>query len=215
MSTLTLFTSGSTKEAKEITHPWSYIESCILRSIKEIGLSKDDVVLDVFPGNVIAHYTVTAFPAKYSGAKLITSNFDPYTYIKLFEKYQPTYIALIPKHYELLSKTKSWANLDMSCVRYMVIGSSLIEQSIIDNFKVRGVQTVANWYGMTEMPPPVFVGYDSEAFDFTPKEGYTVEFTDEGECVINGLHTGDIFDLKSKKFVSRKTESYGKTWKTV
>jgi acyl-coenzyme A synthetase/AMP-(fatty) acid ligase len=215
MSSLTLFTSGSTKEPKEILHPWTSIESCILRSIQEIGLSKNDIVLDVFPANVIAHYTVTAFPAKYSGAKLISANFDPYTYMNLFNKYQPTYIALIPRHYEILSKTKGWDEFDMSCVRYMVTGSSSITQEMIDSFKSKGVQTVANWYGMTEMPPPVLVGYDTASFNFTPRNGYTVEFTSEGECVINGMYTGDIFDLTTKTFLSRKITANGSTWKTV
>ena len=215
MSSLTLFTSGSTKEPKEILHPWTSIESCILRSIREIGLSKDDIVLDVFPANVIAHYTVTAFPAKYSGAKLISANFDPYTYMNLFNKYQPTYIALIPRHYEILSKTKGWDEFDMSCVRYMVTGSSSISQEMINSFKSKGVQTVANWYGMTEMPPPVLVGYDTASFNFTPKDGYTVEFTSEGECVVNGMYTGDIFDLTTKTFLSRKITANEATWKTV
>jgi len=215
MSSLTLFTSGSTKEPKEILHPWTSIESCILRAIQEIGLSKNDTVLDVFPANVIAHYTVTAFPAKYSGAKLISANFDPYTYMNLFNKYQPTYIALIPRHYEILSKTKGWDEFDMSCVRYMVTGSSRITQEMIDSFKSKGVQTVANWYGMTEMPPPVLVGYDTASFNFTPRNGYTVEFTSEGECVINGMYTGDIFDLTTKTFLSRKITANGSTWKTV
>ena len=215
MSSLTLFTSGSTKEPKEILHPWTSIESCILRSIREIGLSKDDIVLDVFPANVIAHYTVTAFPAKYSGAKLISANFDPYTYMNLFNKYQPTYIALIPRHYEILSKTKGWDEFDMSCVRYMVTGSSSISQEMINSFKSKGVQTVANWYGMTEMPPPVLVGYDTASFNFTPKDGYTVEFTSEGECVVNGLYPGDIFDLTTQTFLSRKITANEATWKTV
>lgn len=215
MSSLTLFTSGSTKEPKEILHPWTSIESCILRSIREIGLSKNDIVLDVFPANVIAHYTVTAFPAKYSGAKLISANFDPYTYMNLFNKYQPTYIALIPRHYEILSKIKGWDEFDMSCVRYMVTGSSSISQEMINSFKNKGVQTVANWYGMTEMPPPVLVGYDTASFNFTPKDGYTVEFTSEGECVVNGMYTGDIFDLTTKTFLSRKITANESTWKTV
>jgi hypothetical protein len=67
---------------------------------------------------------------------------------------------------------------------------------------------------MTEMPPPVFVGYNTAEFDFTPRVGYTVEFTDEGECVINGWATGDIFDLANKTFLKRKVTSDGTTWKT-
>jgi acyl-coenzyme A synthetase/AMP-(fatty) acid ligase len=140
--------------------------------------------------------------------------FDPYKYIEVFKEYQPTYISLIPRHYEILTKTKGWEDLDMSCVRYMVTGSSRISQGMIDAFRDRGVQIVANWYGMTEMPPPVFVGYNTASFDFTAKEGYTVDFTDEGECIINGFYTGDIFDLEHRVFVKRKIASDGNTWKT-
>jgi len=214
MNGLVLHTSGTTKEPKEISYTWEDIKRFALNSITEVGLTKDDVVLDVFPGNTIAHYTVTAMPAQYAGAKLITANFDPYSYIKLFNKYQPTYISLVPRHWEILSKTKGWDNFDMSSVRYMVVGSGLCSQEMIDSFRARGVQLVANWYGMTEMPPPVFVGYNSETFDFTPKDGYSVEFTDEGECVINGQYTNDIFDVTTKKFLRRKINANNSTWKT-
>lgn len=214
MSKIILETSGSTKEPKEIIHTWESIKHHALRSIKEIGLSKDDVVLDVFPGNTIAHYTVTAMPAQWAGAQLISTNFDPYKYIRLFNQYQPTYISLIPRHWEILSKTKGWNDFDMSSVRYMVVGSGPCSQQMIDDFRARGVKLVANWYGMTEMPPPVLVGYNSEAFEFTPKEGYTVEFDQDGECIINGLRTGDVFDLVTRKFIKRKNEASGNTWKT-
>ena len=87
------------------------------------------------------------------------------------------------------------------------------QQAMIDDFVRKGVKTVANWYGMTEVPPPVFVGYNTESFDFKSNE-YTVEFTDEGECVINGFYTGDLFDVVTKKFLTRKTiPSNIKTWK--
>lgn len=212
MSSLILYTSGSTKEPKEINHSWEYVYRCAHNSVDEIKLASDDVVLNVFPANVIANYTVTSLPAQLAGSKLISANFDPYTYIKLFNKYRPTYIALIPRHYELLKCTKEFNNLDMSCVRYMVTGSGNISRELIEAFLVRGVKTVANWYGMTEMPPPVFIGYNSTQFDFTSK--YHIEFTDEGECVIDGFHTGDIFDVSNKTFLHRKTVANGTTWKT-
>lgn len=209
---ITLFTSGSTKEPKLVYH--KDITQHVARSIKEIGLTKHDRVLNVFPANVIANYTVTAIPAITAGAHLFTTNFEPFNYIKIFQEFRPTFISLIPRHYEILSKTKGWDNFDMSSVRYMVTGSSSISQQMIDDFKDRGVQTVANWYGMTEMPPPVFVGYNTAEFDFTARDGYAVDFTEEGECVINGFHTGDLFDVKNKLFLKRKIALNGNTWKT-
>ena len=209
---LTLYTSGSTKEPKKVFH--HTIDKHIVCNLKETKLSASDIVLDVFPSNVIAHYTITAQPALAVGAHLISANFEPYNYIKLFKEFQPTFISLIPRHLEILEKTKGWEDLDMSCVRYMVTGSSNITQTTIDAFRNRGVQLVANWYGMTEMPPPVFIGYNTAEFDFTPKNGYTVEFTGEGECVINGWHTNDIFDINRKIFLRRKLSSTLSTWKT-
>lgn len=208
---LTLFTSGSTKEPKQITH--ADIRPYIQASLEETKLTSKDVVLDVFPSNVIAHYTITAQPALAVGAHLITANFDPYTYVKLFEKYRPTFIALIPRHLEVLEKTKAWTNLDMSCVRYMVTGSQVVTQELVDALRSKGVQTVANWYGMTEMPPPVLVAYNGVSFDLT-KSKYDVKFTEEGECIVNGLHTKDIFDLKTGRILGRKDSANGSTWKT-
>jgi len=214
MSNLILYTSGTTKEPKEVAYSWEDIKRFALRSINEIKLTKNDVVLDVFPGNTIAHYTITAMPAQWAGSQLITANFDPYRYIKLFNKYQPTYISLVPRHWEILSKTKGWNNFDMSSVRYMVVGSGICSQEMIDSFRERGVKIVANWYGMTEMPPPIFVGYNSESFDFTPKQDYTIEFADDGECIVNGHYTNDVFDLTTKKFIRRKNNvTNANTWK--
>lgn len=211
MSSLTLFTSGSTKEPKQITH--RNINIYIHRSVKEIGLTKSDVVLDVFPANVIAHYTVTAQPALAVGAHLITANFEPYNYIRLFKEYQPTYIALIPRHIEILEKTKGWENLDMSCVRYMVTGSQPVSMVTINMLRSKGVRLIANWYGMTEFPPPVLIGYDSDCFNLSNTD-YDITFTDEGECVIKGFHTRDIFDLTTGRILGRKDTVNGNTWKT-
>jgi long-subunit acyl-CoA synthetase (AMP-forming) len=210
---VTLYTSGSTKLPKQITH--EDMQKHIHRSIAEIGLTTDDRVLDVFPSNVIAHFTITAQPALHAGAHLISANFDPYTYIKLFKEFQPTIISLIPRHLEILKNTKEWDSLDMSSVRYMVTGSQIVTQEMIDSLRSKGVQTVANWYGMTEMPPPVLVGYNSASFDLTKvQSGYTVDFTNEGQCIINGLETGDIFDLETGCFLKRKNDANGQTWKS-
>lgn len=208
---LTLFTSGSTKEPKQICH--DDIRPYIQASLDETKLTSSDIVLDVFPSNVIAHYTITAQPALAVGAHLITSNFDPYNYIKLFEQYRPTVICLIPRHVEILSKTKGWAELDMSCVRYMVTGSQLVPMEMISMLRSKGVQIVANWYGMTEFPPPVLVAYNSDCFDLS-SERYDIKFTDEGECVINGFHTKDIFDVSTGRILGRKDIANGSTWKT-
>jgi long-subunit acyl-CoA synthetase (AMP-forming) len=212
---LTLLTSGTTKAPKQVTHSWEYIYDAVARSIQEIGLTKNDTVLDVFPGNTIAHYTVTAMPAQHVGCNLVSAKFEAADYLEKFNQYRPTYIALIPRHWELLKELEAWKQMDLSCVRYMVTGSGPVSQSMIDDFVSKGVKTVANWYGMTEHPPPVLIGYNSEHFDLTPTQGYTVEFANDGECIINGFGTGDVFDVTNKKFLQRKQPTSGVTWKNL
>ena len=99
----------------------------------------------------------------------------------------------------------------MSSVRYMVTGSAKIDQSFIDAFRERGVQTVANWYGMTEVPPPIMIGYNSPKFTIVDEN---IRFADDGECIVDGWATGDVFDRSSMTFSHRKKEVNGSTWKT-
>jgi len=213
MSNLILYTSGSTKEAKEVEHTWEFINNRIDISIEELQLTKDDIVLNVLPFNVIGYYTITVGPSTKVGATLINMNFDPYSYIKVFTKYQPTVIGLIPKHVELLQQTKNFETLDMSCVRYMIMGSQNVPQSMVDMMLSKGVKLVANWYGSTENPPPVFIAKNGSVFDFTDSKGYNVTFA-EGECFVNGITTNDVFDMESQTFLKRKDDvSNFNTWK--
>lgn len=222
MSGIILHTSGSTDEPKQVAHKWDYLKECAQKSAKEIGLTEKDIVLDVFPANTIAHYAITAYPALISGAQLVTASFNAFTYLELFEQVRPTVISLIPRHLELLSKSKKWDSIDMNCVRYMITGSNKIEQSFIDAFRDRGVKIVANWYGMTEFPPPVMVGYNSTKFDLKTLNGkdhvmfHPVSATSHlAECIINGRSTGDIFDLSTMEFHSRRIDASRSTWKTT
>lgn len=214
MSSLTLFTSGSTKEAKEISHDWDYIKRRIGISIDELQLTSNDIVLNVLPANVIGYHVITAGPAQVAGSTLINTAFDPYSYIRLFNEYRPTVIGLIPKHVELLTQTKGFESLDMSCVRYMIMGSQNVPNEMIDMILAKGVKLIANWYGSTEHPPPVLVAYNGSVFDITKSFGYSVEFTSEGECIIDGDRTGDVFNLNTNHYSHRVQDATNITWKS-
>jgi acyl-coenzyme A synthetase/AMP-(fatty) acid ligase len=214
MSKLVLFTSGSTKEAKEVIHDWDYIHSRMDVSIKELEMTKDDIVLNVLPFNVIGYHSIMAGPATKVGATVIHMNFDPYAYIRMFNKYRPTLTVLIPRHVELLQQTKGFDSLDMSCLRYMVTGSQNIEQSMIDLLLSKGVQTIGNWYGSTEFPPPVFISHNGTVFDMDNTYGYNVTFDQKGECYVDGIATGDVFNLGTKEFSHRLQNATNNTWKS-
>lgn len=211
---LILYTSGSTNGSKLVKHDSNAINLMVSRAVAELNLTKDDIVLNVLPNNVIGYYSITGLPAIYTGCTLISTVFEPYEYLKLFNMYKPTVIGLIPKMIEILRGTKGYKELDMSSVRYMIMGSQNVPIDMINELRDKGVKTIGNWYGSTEHPPPVFVAKNGVNFDFEPKQGYTVSFTDEGECVVNGNNTGDLFDVNTKTYLGRKVVASGKTWKT-
>jgi long-subunit acyl-CoA synthetase (AMP-forming) len=214
MNNLILYTSGSTDEPKEVCHTHETVNAMLKRSIDELGLTSHDIVLNTFPSNVIAYYAITALPAIEVGATLITLNFDPYQYIKAFNQYRPTVIALIPRHIEVLQSTKGFQDLDMSCVRYMIMGSQHVPQEMIDMLLSKGVQLIGNWYGSTENPPPVMVAYNGTQFDFEKTFGYAISFDQRGLCYVNGVQSGDVFDLSTKKYSHRLKNATNSTWKS-
>ena len=235
---LILHTSGTTQAPKKIGHSWGYIDECADATIKEIGLTGDDVVLGCLPPNTIAHYTITAYPAQKAKADYHSIKFESHEWIKKFKQVQPSVICLIPAHWEILKKAgqkpgeeeMDWKTLDMSCVRYMVTGSQKVSAEMITDFREHGVQLVANWYGMTEAPPPVMIGYNSTSFDrgtidesrfhtmFHPVTATAQIY----ECIINGKATGDLFTAHEGRyeFYDRRWNRAGhrpapkKTWKT-
>jgi len=214
MNQLTLFTSGTTGDPKLVCHSAENMSLYSSIAAATIGLTSRDRVLNVLPSHTIGYHVVTAGAAAWAGAELLSAQFDPYTWVKLFREFQPTYTVLIPRHIDILSRLKAWQDLDMASLRYVVTGSQRVEQHHIDSLLDRGVGRVGNWYGMTEFPPPVLIGHNSVSFSLNHTYGRRVEFTSAGECVIDGVPTGDIFDLSNRTFSHRKQAMTGSTWKT-
>jgi len=224
MNGIFLYTSGSTDTPKKIFYSWNTLKKHAARTVKEIQITEKDIILSVFPANTIAHWTITSYPSQLANATLYQCAFNPFQFVEDFKRISPTIISLIPKHLNFLEKTKSFNNLDMSCVKYMVTGSGKIDDTFIQTFKNKGVKTVANWYGMTEAPPPVFIGYNSTKFDMDTidKSLFTVTFKTHPqfdlpmiqECYINNKPTGDLFNIESFEFYGRTKKILDNTWKT-
>ena len=188
---ITLYTSGTTKAPKVIEHSWEYITDCAVYTIQEMDLTSESSVLDVFPSNTIAHWTISAFPAYLANAEYSCMKFDAKTYVENFTRIQPTHINLVPAHLPLLEAEPTFKDMDMSCVKYTTLGADNVTQDMINILQNKGA-TVMVWYGMTENPPPVMIGYGRPVFTkFNP--AYDLTWTADNELIINGEGTQDIF----------------------
>lgn len=211
MKSLTLFTSGSTNEPKIVKHNWDHLRECIQHSIRTMKLTSEDRVLNVFPHNVIAHYCITAGPAQMAGADLLTAKFSAYDYADIIDYYKPTVTSLITPHIKMLMGTKSWDKLDLSSVRYLVIGSQTTPDDYITALKDKGVQYISNWYGSTEFPPPVFTADWDNEFDLSTVPSHFDVAFDNGRCIINGEDTKD--DFQNNRIIPRQLPG-NNTWKS-
>ena len=216
---LILYTSGSTGPAKKVSHSWEFIRECAHKTIKEQGLASHDRVIDVFPHNTIAHWTLSALPAFLAGAEYHSMKFTAKFFIEKFKEVQPTILNLIPRHLEMLQENEEFDNLDMSCVRYMTLGAAPVTQKMVDEFRNRGVMLVAVTYGMTECPPPMMIGYNRPQFSYIDPN---ITFTDDMEAIIGTVKTGDYFIEIDQhhgdgivEFSHRATDVTEQTWKDV
>mgnify|MGYP006432656511 CR=1 FL=1 len=215
---LIINTSGSTAQPKTVHHNHKSVQNMLERSIRELQLTQDDIVLNVYPSNVIAYYAITGLPAITAGSQLASIQWNAWQYIDWLHEIRPTVISLIPPQINALMQTKSWVHADFSSVRYCVTGSQNVHQSIIDALLQKGVTTVGNWYGSTEYPPPLFVGYNSVQFNFTQSSPHhSLTFNGSTSCselLVDGKRTDDFFDLRNNTFICRGKEDPGfKTWK--
>lgn len=212
---LVLYTSGSTGPAKKVEHSWEFIRECANKTILEQGLSSHDRVIDVFPHNTIAHWTLSALPAFLAGAEYHSMKFTAKFFIDKFNEVKPTILNLVPGHLKLLLEEPEFESLDMRSVRYMTLGAAPVTQDMVDIFRKKGVVCVAVTYGMTEAPPPKMVGYNNPHFTLIDDD---ITFDENGEAHIQGKATGDIFSFKddgSLIFSHRIKQNHYKTWKDV
>lgn len=212
--THTFKTSGSTGEPKTIVHDdltgYAY-SACGLYTY-----THRDRVLNLYPVDSIAHKTLTAGPMELLGGENYDLEWNPYAFCRTVEEFKPTVVGMAPGHLLQLLKTKDWYSLDMSGVRGVILGAAPVDQHMINQLHWRGVDTVYHTYGMTENPPPVFIGKNTPTFSLRTVNShlFEVEFP-EGHLHINGKPTNDIFDVDGDTitFLRRTEEAVNTTWK--
>lgn len=207
-------TSGSTSTPKSIQYSYDQLESYARNAISTYKFTAQDIILNLYPKYTVAVWTLTNFPAQLIGAQCVDYNWNPYQFAHTVEMIKPSVIALGPVHVKILKHTKSWQKLSFKNCK-VIIGSDKVDQITINDLQDKGA-TVYHTYGMTENPPPVCVGVNSEWLDLnTVNTDLFKTSWHQNELVINGEPTGDLFEKHNSqiKFIQRKNPSKNITWK--
>lgn len=117
------------------------------------GLTSDDHVLTVLPFFHVGGLNIQTTPALHHGATVtIHSRFTPDATLAAFEHDRPTLTVLVPATIQAITDHPGWPAADLSSLKAISTGSTIVPQALIERLTPRGVP-VLQVYGSTETCP--------------------------------------------------------------
>lgn len=150
---LIVYTSGTTGRPKgavlrQETLLWNGVMSQHMH-----GLSSDDHVLTVLPLFHVGGLNIQTTPALHLGATVtLHPRFTPDATLAAFERDRPTLTVLVPTTIQAVTDHPAWTTTNLSSLRAISTGSTIVPQHLIDRVIARDVP-VLQVYGSTETCP--------------------------------------------------------------
>jgi fatty-acyl-CoA synthase len=117
------------------------------------AMTADDHVLAVLPFFHVGGLNIQTTPALHAGATItIHPRFMPDETLRAIAEDRPTLTVLVPATIQALLDHASWHDTDLSSLRAITTGSTLVPQPLVDAVTARGVP-VLQVYGSTETCP--------------------------------------------------------------
>ncbi len=150
---LILFTSGTTGRPKGATFTQENLTFNALNVITAFGLTGADEILTAVPmfhsGGLFIHTT----PGLCAGATVtIHREFDPGLLLADVPRYRVTLLACVPAMTAALAAHPAWDRADLSSLRSVLTGSTVVPRGAVEPWQRRGVP-VMQGYGSTEACP--------------------------------------------------------------
>jgi fatty-acyl-CoA synthase len=150
---LLVYTSGTTGRARGALHTQANLLANMAAAVTVQGLRPDDLVATILPLFHVGGLCIQTLPALYAGATVtLAERFDPQACLRCIETERVTLTLQVPATLRALIGDPGWAGTDLSSLRAVWAGSSILPGALIKAFHVRGVP-VCNVYGSTESGP--------------------------------------------------------------
>ncbi|MCM3563607.1 class I adenylate-forming enzyme family protein [Hydrogenophaga intermedia] len=194
---LIVYTSGTTGDPKGAVHTQANLLANMAIAAQVQAMSAHDSVLTALPLFHVGGLCIQTLPALSMGARvLLHRRFDPGAVLDTIARERPTLTLQVPATLQALLQHPHWSAVDLSCLRAIWAGSSLLPAELLRACHARGVP-VCNVYGSTETGPfSIALGPD-RAMELVgscgwPAPGVEVKLVDEqGEPVARG-RVGEI-----------------------
>jgi fatty-acyl-CoA synthase len=150
---LLVYTSGTTGLPKAAVHTQGNLLANMAIAAQVQGLSERDTVLTVLPLFHVGGLCIQTLPALSVGAHVrLFARFDAAATLTSIATDHPTLTLQVPATLKALTEHPQWGATDLSSLRAVWAGSSLLPAAPLAAFHARGVP-VCNVYGSTETGP--------------------------------------------------------------
>ena len=150
---LVVYTSGTTGRPKGAVLRQEALLWNGVMSQHMHGLTSDDHILTVLPFFHVGGLNIQTTPALQHGATVtIHSRFTPDATLACFAHERPTLTVLVPATIQAVTEHPAWATTDLSSLKAISTGSTIVPPHLIERFVARGVP-VLQVYGSTETCP--------------------------------------------------------------
>ncbi|MBA2674395.1 fatty acid--CoA ligase family protein, partial [Ramlibacter sp.] len=150
---LLVYTSGTTGGPKAAVHTQENLLAGMRIGAQAQGMHPGDRILTVLPMFHVGGLCIQTLPALGAGAEVILHpRFDAARTLADIRALRPTLTLQVPPTMKALAEHADWAGTDLSCLRAMWAGSSVLPRALVEVFHARGVP-VCDVYGATETGP--------------------------------------------------------------
>jgi len=150
---LLVYTSGTTGTPKGALISQSAILWNALNSQVMYDLRRSDDVLTTLPFFHVGGLNIQTTPALHAGATVsLMRAFEPAAFIHSMVERRPTLTVLVPAQILAVSEHPEWDSLDVSSLRSMTTGSTMVPSSMLELWHKRGIP-ILQCYGCTESCP--------------------------------------------------------------
>ncbi|AOW11753.1 class I adenylate-forming enzyme family protein [Hydrogenophaga crassostreae] len=150
---LLVYTSGTTGLPKAAVHTQGNLLSNMAIAAQSQAMGASDTVLTVLPLFHVGGLCIQTLPALSVGATvLLHARFDAGATLAAIENERPTLTLQVPATLKALYEHPRWPAADLSSLRAVWAGSSVLPTAALSGFHDRGIP-VCNVYGSTETGP--------------------------------------------------------------